>query len=313
MIKSESKLNMSDFIIQGFSDFPEIQVPMCVIFLYSYFLIICGNLTIIVVVWKTPHLHTPMYIFLVNLSFIDIASTSNILPKLLAILCTKIKTISFLGCITQMYTFISLSCTEIILLAAMAYDRYVAICHPLRYFVIMPLNQCFRLYFISWSVGFLDPIAHTVLISKLSFCSNNFIDHFFCDLNPLLKISCTDTSNVTMLTYVEGTLLGITTFTLTLVSYIFIISTILKIKSAEGQRKAFSTCTAHLTCVTVFYGTLLCLYMRPTSSFSPKQEKYYSLLYIVLVPMFNPIIYSLKNEEFKHVLVRIKKYHFSFA
>ncbi|XP_075697353.1 olfactory receptor 5V1-like [Rhinoderma darwinii] len=301
------KLNSSGFIIQGFSEIPELQVPIFGIFLLLYILIICGNLTIVVVVWKTPHLHTPMYHFLINLSFIDIASSSNILPKLLAILCSQLSTISFVGCITQMYIFISLSCTEIILLAAMAYDRYVAICHPLHYVILMPLRQCARLSFISWFLGFLDPIGHAVLISNMSFCLTNHIDHFFCDVNPLLQITCTDTFNISIINYVEGILLGITAFLLTLISYICIISTILKIKSTKRQRKAFSTCTAHLTCVTIFYWTLMCLYMRPTSSFSPKQDKYFSLLYIVLVPMLNPIIYSLKNEDVKKVLVRFKE------
>ncbi|KAG8547678.1 hypothetical protein GDO81_027788 [Engystomops pustulosus] len=274
-------------------------------FLCIYLLIMCGNLTIVVVIWSTSRLHTPMYIFLVNLSFIDIASTSNILPNLLVILCTKEKTISFVGCITQMYVFVSLSCVEFILLSAMAYDRYVAICHPLHYFSLMPLRLSAVLSFGSWFVGFLDPVGHAVFISNLCFCSDYYLDHFFCDITPLLKISCTDTSHVNMLNYVEGTLIGITAFMLTLISYILIISVILKIKSIEGQRKAFSTCTAHLTCVCLFYGTILCLYMRPTSSFSPKQDKYFSLLYLALLPMFNPVIYSLKNEDVKQVLCKL--------
>ncbi|XP_075114181.1 olfactory receptor 6B9-like [Leptodactylus fuscus] len=309
-MKSDGEFNISEFIIQGFSDIPKLQLPMFGIFLFIYFLIICWNLIIIVIIWRTPLLHTPMYFFLVHLSFIDIASASNILPKLLLILYAKQKTISFVGCITQLYIFMSLSCTEIILLAAMAYDRYVAICHPLHYFTLMPSKQCARLSFMSWFIGFLDPTGHAVLISKLSFCSNKFVKHFFCDTISILNLACIDTYMVALLNYVEGTLLGITAFSLTLISYVFIISNILKIKSTEGQRKAFSTCTAHLTCVCIFYGTLICLYMRPSSSFSPKQDKYFSLLNIVLVPMFNPIIYSLKNEEVKKALVSLKKKYF---
>ncbi|XP_069837921.1 olfactory receptor 2G3-like [Dendropsophus ebraccatus] len=309
-MKYQDTYNGSDFIIQGFSDIPKLQVPLFWIFLFLCFLIICGNLTLIVLIYKTPHLHTPMYVFLVNFSVIDIASTSNTLPKLLATLCTKPKTISVAGCITQMYIFMSLSCTEVILLAAMAYDQYVAICHPLHYFVLMPIRRCAGLSFISWFVGFLDPTGHAALISKMSFCLNNLIDHFFCDINSLLLVACSDASIVNMLNYIEGTILGITAFSFTLVSYIFIISAILRIKSNEGQRKAFSTCTAHLTCVTFFYGTLISLYMRPRSSLPPKQDKFFSLLHIVLVPMVNPIIYSLKNKDFKTVLVKMKKTFF---
>ncbi|KAG9461098.1 hypothetical protein GDO78_018142, partial [Eleutherodactylus coqui] len=305
-MKSEGTLNASGFVIRGFSEIPELQMLLFGIFLLLYIMIICGNLTIVVLIWKTIHLHTPMYFFLVNLSFIDIASISNILPKLLSILCTKIKTISFLGCITQMYVFLSLSATEFFLLAAMAYDRYVAICHPLRYVALIGLKQCARFSLVSWFWGFLTPTGHTVLVSKLYFCLNNKINHFFCDLNPLLQIACTDTSVFNILNYVAGPLAAIAPFMLTLLSYVFIISNILKIKSTKGQHKAFSTCTAHLTCVIIFYGTIICMYMRPKSTFSPKLDKYFSLLYIVLVPMLNPIIYSLKNEDIRKVLIKTK-------
>ncbi|KAG9462402.1 hypothetical protein GDO78_014192, partial [Eleutherodactylus coqui] len=303
-MKSERNFNVSGFIIQGFSEIPELQMLMFGIFLILYIMIICGNLTIVALIWKTLHLHTPMYFFLVNLSFIDIASISNILPKLLSILCTKIKTISFIGCVTQIYVFLSLSATEFFLLAAMAYDRYVAICHPLHYVALIGLKQCARFSFVSWFGGFLIPTGHTVFISKLYFCLNNKINHFFCDLNPLLQIACTDTSVFNILNYTVGPLAAITPFMLTLISYVFIINAILKIKSTKGRHKAFSTCTAHLTCVIIFYGTIVCMYMRPKSTFSPKLDKYFSLLYIVLVPMLNPIIYSLKNEDIRKVLIK---------
>ncbi|XP_066457765.1 olfactory receptor 10A3-like [Eleutherodactylus coqui] len=306
-MKSDGKLNASGFVIQGFSEIPELQMLLFGIFLLLYIMIICGNLTIIVTIWKTIHLHTPMYIFLVNLSFIDIASISNILPKLLSLLCIKIKTISFIGCLTQMYVFLSLSGTEFFLLAAMAYDRYVAICHPLHYIVLIGLKQCARFSFVSWFLGFLTPTGHTVLISKLYFCLNNIINHFFCDINPILQIACTDTSVFYIITCIEGILLGLTGFMLILISYVFIIFAILKIKSTKGQHKAFSTCTAHLTCVIIFYGTMICMYMRPKSTFSPKLDKYFSLLYIILVPMLNPIIYSLKNEDIRKVLIKTKE------
>ncbi|KAG9464252.1 hypothetical protein GDO78_020250, partial [Eleutherodactylus coqui] len=305
-MKLEEKFNASGFVIRGFSEIPELQMLLFGIFLLLYIMIICGNLTIIVLIWKNVHLHTPMYFFLVNLSFIDIASISNILPKLLSMLCTKIKTISFIGCITQMHVFLSLSATEFFLLAAMAYDRYVAICHPLHYVALIGLKQCARFSFASWFWGGLAPTGQTVLVSKLYFCINNNINHFFCDLNPMLQIACTDTSVFNILSYIEGPVIAIAPFMLTLISYVFIINAILKIKSTRGQHKAFSTCTAHLTCVIIFYGTILFMYMRPKSKFLPKLDKYFSLLYIVFVPMLNPIIYSLKNEDIRKVLIKTK-------
>ncbi|XP_069611104.1 putative olfactory receptor 1F12P [Ranitomeya imitator] len=206
-------------------------------------------------------------------------------PKLLSMLITKVNTISFWGCIYQMYFFLAMACADVLLLAAMAYDRYLAICHPLHYVALMSLRQSAGLAMSAWIIGFLDPSGHAVLMSRLSFCASHVIDHFFCDIIPLLKISCSDTSEVELINFLEGSLITSSAFVLTLVSYIFIISTIMKIKSAEGRRKAFSTCSSHLTCVIIFYGTLICLYMRPTTSYTPKKDKFVSLLYGVIVPV----------------------------
>ncbi|KAM4702772.1 olfactory receptor 5AR1-like [Rhinophrynus dorsalis] len=298
--------NVTGFFINGLTDIPEIQILLCIVFLLIYFIIIFGNITIFVVILADSHLHTPMYIFLLNLAFIDIAGTSNILPNLLYMLFTQQKTISFIGCMTQMYLFLSLTISEILLLAAMAYDRYVAICHPLHYTLLMSIKLSICLSIVSLTIGFLDMTGHAVLISMLTYCASHLIDHFFCDVIPLLKLSCSDTFKVELLTFTEGTLLVVTSFLLTLVSYIFIISTILKIKSAEGRKRAFSTCTSHLTSVIIFYGTVICSYMRPTSNFSPKQDKFFALLYVVFVPMFNPLLYSLKNQEVKDALKKLK-------
>ncbi|XP_063819353.1 olfactory receptor 5B12-like [Pseudophryne corroboree] len=296
--------NATEFTIEGLFDIPELQYPVFIIFLFIYIIIIFGNIGIIVVVCLNSCLHTPMYIFLMHLSIIDIAYSSNILPKLLDMLITKNNTISFLGCIYQMYFFLALACTEVLLLAAMAYDRYVAICHPLHYIVLMSMKQCAPLAAAAWSIGFIDSSGHAVLISRLSFCASHVIDHFFCDIIPLLKISCSDTFKVEILNYFGGTLLLATAFLLTLVSYIFIITNIIKIKSGESRGKAFSTCSSHLTCVIIFYGTMICLYMRPTASYSPKQDKFIALLYAILVPVLNPVIYSLKNQEVKSALCK---------
>nr|DBA15130.1 TPA: hypothetical protein GDO54_004383 [Pyxicephalus adspersus] len=293
---------MSGFSIQVFLYADNLQIPIFLTFFLIYIAIFAGNLIIVTLVITNSHLLTPMYIFIANLSVIDIASTSNILPKLLAIFLTKENTISFAGCITQMYFFMSWTCTEFVLLTFMAYDRYIAICHPLHYPIYMSLRLCIELSFTAWIVSFLVLVGHAVLVYKLSFCSSHLIDHFFCDINPLLKLSCSDITIIELLNYIEGTILGITSFLLIIISYIFIISTILTIKSSEGRHKAFSTCSAHLTCVTMFYGTIICLYVRPTSSYSLKQDKFFSFLYVVLVPFVNPIIYSLKNENIKKAL-----------
>ncbi|KAG8429988.1 hypothetical protein GDO86_018700 [Hymenochirus boettgeri] len=289
--------NVSEFIIQGLSDSPALQLPLFVLFLIIYLFIITGNLTIFTVILLSSDLHTPMYKFLQNLSITDISSTSNILPALLHRLITQQNKISLFGCMTQLYFYISLACNEFCLLTIMAYDRYVAICDPLHYINRMSEKHCAWLISATYCVGFVEPLSHVVLLYK-SYCASHLIDHFFCDLIPLLKLSCSDTFNVEILTYVFGTLLGFNSFLLTLISYIYIISTILKIQSTHGRQKAFSTCASHLTCVIILYMTLFCLYVKPIASYSLDRDKFFSLLYIVLVPLLNPLIYTLKNKEF---------------
>eukprot|EP00079_Xenopus_tropicalis_P037318 XP_017951089.1 PREDICTED: olfactory receptor 8H1-like [Xenopus tropicalis] len=304
---SRSRENVSGFIIQGFSDTPELHISLFVLFLVIYLIILLGNLIIFLVISCNPHLHTPMYIFLQNLSLIDISFTSNILPNLLHILLTQQNNISFLGCMTQLYVFVSLASSEYFLLTAMAYDRYVAICDPLHYIARMSRKHCAGLITAAFTVGFVDPISHVVLISKLSYCASHLINHFFCDISPLLKLSCSSTFIVELLIYINGTLLFFSSFLLTLASYIFIISAILKIQSSEGRQKAFSTCASHLACVITLYGTIFCLYMRPTTSYSLKRDKYFSLLYIALGPVLNPFIYTLKNREFQSSLNKLRQ------
>ncbi|XP_063819345.1 olfactory receptor 5AR1-like [Pseudophryne corroboree] len=302
--------NVTEFALLGLFEDPELQIPIGILLIFAYSMIFLGNFTIIFVFFGDSHLHTPMYIFLFNLSIIDIISSSNILPKLFNMLFTEQNMISFRDCITQMYIFASLVGTELILLAAMAYDRYVAICHPLNYIVLMSLRNCIGLSVASWLVGFLDTIGHAILISKMYFWSDRPIDHFFCDISPLLMIACSDISMVEVLNYIEGVLLAFSSFLLILISYIYIISTILKIKSAEGKHKAFSTCTSHLTCVIIYYGTIICLHIKPTSSYFPKLDKLFALVYVVLVPMLNPFIYCLKNKEVAKSLINLKSKFF---
>ncbi|OCT69811.1 olfactory receptor 8H3 [Xenopus laevis] len=301
---TEIKGNVSGFIIQGFSDISELQISFFVLILIIYLFILLGNvITFLAISWN-PHLHTPMYIFLQILSIIDISFTSTILPNLLNILFTQQNTISFLGCMTQMYVFMILASSEYFLLTAMSYDRYVAICDPLHYNIRMSRKHCAWLITAAFIVGFLDPVSIVIPISKLSYCASHLIDHFFCDVTPLLTLSCSSTFIVELLMYIEGTLLTFNSFLLTLISYIFIISAILKIRSSEGRQKAFSTCASHLTCVITLYVTIICLYVRPSKSYSPERDKYFSLLYIVLGPVLNPLIYTLKNREFKSSFIR---------
>ncbi|KAG8428857.1 hypothetical protein GDO86_019145, partial [Hymenochirus boettgeri] len=297
-VAPEIQKNVSEFIIQGFSDTPNVQIPIFILFLVIYIFIVIGNLIIFLTIMLSSDLHTPMYKFLQNLSIIDISFSSDILPALLRILITKQNKISFFGCMTQLYLYTSLAGNEFCLLTVMAYDRYIAICDPLHYINRMNKKNCDWLISTSYFFGFVTPAGHVILISKLSYCNSHLIDHFFCDVIPLLKLSCSDTFNVEILTYVIGTLLSFNSFLLTLISYIYIISTILKIQSTHGRQKAFSTCASHLTCVIILYMTLICLYMKPTTSYSLDRDKFFSLLYIVLVPLLNPLIYTLKNKEF---------------
>ncbi|KAE8589865.1 hypothetical protein XENTR_v10017788 [Xenopus tropicalis] len=304
--------NVSGFIIQGFSDTPELHISLFVLFLVIYLIILLGNLIIFLVISCSPHLHTPMYIFLQNLSLIDISIVTNILPILLHILLTQQNNISFLGCMTQMYVFGSLAASEYFLLTAMAYDRYVAICDPLHYIARMSRKHCAGLITTTSTVGFAVPVGIVVFISKLSYCASHLINHFFCDITPLLKLSCSSTFSVELSIYIEGTLLSFNSFLLTLASYIFIISAILKIQSSEGRQKAFSTCASHLACVITLYGTALSLYMRPTTSYSLKRDKYFSLLHLLLSPVLNPFIYTLKNRDFQSSFYKARQRYLGF-
>ncbi|XP_029437217.1 olfactory receptor 5V1-like [Rhinatrema bivittatum] len=304
-MEKENLTSVTEFIILGFPEFPNLQIPLFLLFLLIYLIILMGNLTIIALTCLDPRLHTPMYFFLCNLSFLDISSTSVTLPKLLDIILRKGKSISVQGCLTQMYCFLCFTYVEFVIISVMAFDRYIAICHPLRYGVIMNQKLCILMATVSWILGFLEPATHTILLSHFSYCGSSEINHFFCDLSALLKLSCTSTSTIDSITYIMGVILGLPCFTATLTSYVYIISSILRIRSKEGRRKAFSTCSSHLTVVILFYGTLICLYVRPTSMQSLDQNKLIALLYNVLIPLFNPIIYSLKNREVKAALRKV--------
>ncbi|KAG8551526.1 hypothetical protein GDO81_004145 [Engystomops pustulosus] len=300
-----SQSQMIEFTVDCFSDSYKYQIHLFLLFLIIYVNIILGNITVFTCITLDSHLHTPMYIFLGCLSIVDILSTSNIFPKFLSMLLTQRKTITFNGCMTQLYFFIYFTCTEFFLLAVMAYDRYVAICHPLHYVTLMSKKHCTWFLVGTWLAAALEPILHTVFIVNLSYCSSLEVNHFFCDISPLLKLSCNDTIHVEIATYVLGAIVGLSAFTLTLSSYVFIINTILSIKSADGRQKAFFTCASHLTSVIIFYGTSLSLHVKPTKTYEPTQDKIFSLLYIILIPVLNPFIYTVKNEQFKEAFRRL--------
>ncbi|XP_078507279.1 olfactory receptor 5V1-like [Lissotriton helveticus] len=301
-MKGENQTFAPEFTLVGFYDFPHLIVPLFLALLLIYFLVLVGNLLIMVIVCSNPQLHTPMYFFLTNLAFLDISYTTMIFPNMLAHFFREVTHISLSGCFLQMFLFSYMMSTEFFLLTVMAYDRYVAICKPLRYVTTMNDVVCMKLAAVCWLFSFINPIPHILLTSRLSFCGSHTINHFFCDVAAVMKLSCSSTSSVELAIYVEGTLVALTPFSLTIASYINIISTILKIRSTEGRRKAFSTCASHLTILILFYGVICSTHMRPASTASVKYNKVYSLLYVTIPPLCNPIIYCLKNREFKNTL-----------
>ncbi|XP_078510182.1 olfactory receptor 5V1-like [Lissotriton helveticus] len=300
----ENQTNFSEFIFVGFSELPQLQVPLFCAFLLIYLTTLTGNFLIVAVICFNSSLHTPMYFFLANLSILDMSYTSSTFPKLLANFLLDCPCISLTGCLLQFYLVLCMLCTEFILLTVMAYDRYVAICNPLRYAVIISKVLCMKLSAGIWLFGFLEPIPYTVLFAGLSFCKTNRINHFYCDITALLDLSCTSTRNIENVTYFLGAALVMTTLFLILISYIHIISAILKIQTKEGRHKTFSTCASHLTMVILFYAAILIMYMRPATTYSMNQNKIFSLLYTALTPLLNPFIYSLKNRDLQNALTK---------
>ncbi|XP_032977163.1 olfactory receptor 5J2 [Rhinolophus ferrumequinum] len=247
----------------------------------------------------TPKLHTPMYIFLCCLSFVDACYSSAIAPKMLLNLLVVKGTISFSACMVQHLCFGVFVTTEGFLLSVMAYDRYVAIANPLLYSVAMSKRKCVGLITGSWICGTINSLIHTISLGRLSFCKLNAVSHFFCDIPSLLKLSCSDTSMNELLLLTFSGVIAMATFLIVIISYVFIVFAILRIRSAAGRRKAFSTCASHLTAVTIFYGTLSFSYIQPSSRYSVEQEKVVSVFYTLVIPMLNPLIYSLRNKEVK--------------
>ncbi|XP_006133627.2 olfactory receptor 8U9-like [Pelodiscus sinensis] len=293
---------VTEFILSGLTDRLELQVPLFVLFLLIYVVTMVWNGVMILLIKIDPRLHTPMYFFLGNLSFCDLCYSSVIAPKMLQNFLTKRKSISHAACAVQMCLCFFFQDIECLLLAVMAYDRYVAICNPLLYRITMSRWLCNLLVAGVYGVALTDAVTNTYYTFQLSFCKSAIINHFFCDMPPMLALSCSDTRINEMVMFAFACFIIVSSVVTVLLSYVYIISTILRIQSAKGRRKAFSTCTCHLTAVAMFHGTLLFMYFRPSSSYSMDTDKIASLFYTLVIPMLNPLIYSLRNTEVKGAL-----------
>ncbi|KAB1272238.1 Olfactory receptor 9G9 [Camelus dromedarius] len=303
----KSNHTVTEFILLGFTADPVMQVVLFVMFFGVYSMTVLGNTTLIVLIFNDSRLHTPMYFFIWNLSFLDFWYPSVYIPKILMICISEDKSISFAGCVAQFFFSAGLGYSECYLLAAMAYDRYVAISKPLLYSQAMPIKLCAFLVAASYLGGFINSSIITKKTFTMNFCNDNTIDDFFCDLLPLVKLACGRKDGYQALMYFLLTSNVITPSALILASYLFIITTILKIRSTQGRFKAFSTCFSHLISVTLYYGSILYIYARPRSSYSLDRDKIVSTFYTVVFPMLNPMIYSLRNKDVKEALSKLFK------
>uniref|UniRef100_A0A673VIS5 Olfactory receptor n=1 Tax=Suricata suricatta TaxID=37032 RepID=A0A673VIS5_SURSU len=293
---------ISEFLLLGFSEEQGLQPLVFGFFLSMYLIAVLGNLLIILAYSSDSHLHTPMYFFLANLSFVDICFTSTTVPKMLWNIWTQSKVITYAGCITQLFFFIFWAGLDVFLLTVMAYDRFVAICHPLYYMVIMNPRLCGLLVLGSWVLSTLNSLLQSLIVLPLSFCTEVEIPHFFCELNQMIQLACSDTYLNNMVVYVAGVLLGGGPFIGILYSYCKIVSSIRGISSAQGKYKAFSTCVSHISVVSLFYCTVLGVYFSSTVTHSSRST---SVMYTVVTPMLNPFIYSLRNKDIKEALRRL--------
>ncbi|XP_076975735.1 olfactory receptor 7A10-like [Tamandua tetradactyla] len=296
---------VSEFLLWGFSEEPELQTFLFGLFLSMYLVTVCGNLLIILATITDSHLHTPMYFFLSNLSFIDICVSTTTIPKMLVSIQTHSKVITYAGCLTQMSFFILFEGLDDFILAVMAYDRFVAICHPLHYMVIMNPRLCVLLVLGSWVVSTLNSLFQSLLVLRLSYCTHLEIPHFFCDLDQMVQLSCSDTSINKVVMYFATGILGFGPFTGVIYSYSKIFSSVRVISSIRGMYKAFSTCASHLLVVFLFYCTLLGVYLSSTTSPNAHPSATASVMYTVVTPMLNPFIYSLRNKDVKGALKRL--------
>ncbi|XP_061444122.1 olfactory receptor 6Y1-like isoform X3 [Rhineura floridana] len=301
-MEETNQTNVSYFILLGFSLTPDLHILLFVLFTFTYLLTLMENLIIIIVIRVNNSLHKPMYFFLCNLSFLEVWYVTIIVPKMLGDFLTPDKRISFQGCLTQLYFFVTFVCTEYILLAVMAYDRYLAICYPLRYPAIMSNTFCAQLSAGCWTCGLITSAIKLSFIGQLKYCGTDKINHYFCDISPLLNVSCTDSSMAELADFILALMVIMVPLCIVVTSYIYILSTVLKTPSAQGRKKAFSTCSSHLTVVVLFYSTTLFTYARPKAMYAYNSNKVVSVLYTVVVPLLNPLIYCLRNKEVKDAL-----------
>ncbi|XP_053223042.1 olfactory receptor 1019-like [Podarcis raffonei] len=295
---------VTEFILLGFMEHPELWTILFLAFILIYIVTVSGNLGIIILTTRDAHLHTPMYFFLSNLSLVDIVYSTTIAPRLLMTFVAN-NAIPFTECTMQFFFFCMFATVEACLLAVMAYDRFTAICNPLLYFVAMSKKLCLRLVICAYMCGFVNSAIRTSFIFSLSFCSSNVINHFFCDATPILKLSCSSTQVADTVHFIFGIVGILPTLMIILISYTYIIFAILRIRSAQGRHKAFSTCASHFMAVTIFYGTIIFMYLRPNSSVSKDEDKFVSVFYTLVIPMLNPFIYSLRNKDVKNAFLRM--------
>ncbi|XP_069814721.1 olfactory receptor 2G3-like [Dendropsophus ebraccatus] len=294
--------SVEEFILLGLTNKQHLQIVLFIVFLLCYIISLIGNIVIIGVSITNPRLNTPMYFFLRNLSFLDIWYTSSIIPKMLNNFLSVKKSISFVACFTQMFIHLSLGGAECFLLLMMAYDRYAAICSPLHYTTIMRPVLCIRMAILSWGGGIANSIFQTILTLQLPFCGPHVINHFICEEPILLELACIDTSLNKLLIFICAIVIAVIPFFLILITYFYIISSIMKISTSSGRGKAFSTCASHVIVVTLFYGTIFSMYLRPGAIHVANQDKMATLFYSVITPMLNPLIYTLRNKDVKESL-----------
>ncbi|XP_077175046.1 olfactory receptor 4S2-like [Paroedura picta] len=294
--------NVTEFVLLGLTQNEEMQIICFVLFLFFYLIIVLGNLLIVITIIFSSHLNSPMYYFLSYLSFVDICYSSVTAPKMIADFLVEKKTISFIGCIAQLFGVHFFGCTEIFILTVMAYDRYIAICKPLHYTTIMTKQICSQMVAASWVGGFMHSMVQILVTAQLPFCGPNEIDHYFCDIHPLLKLACTDTYIVGIIVVANSGMIALSCFLILVVSYIVILVS-LRSHSSEGRQKALSTCASHVMVVILFFGPCTFTYIRPSSNFS--EDKTVAVFYTVITPMLNPLIYTLRNEEVKNAMKKL--------